>query len=581
MSNYKHKAVIYCRVSSKKQTSRGDGIASQETRCREFAGYQQLEVVKVFHDNMTGALFDRPGFAEMLKFVGSIKEPVMVVVDDASRLAREVVVYNRIRQEIADRGGVLVSPTIEFGEGSDANLMHNVIASVYQHQREKNAEQTVNRMRARLLNGYWGFRPPVGYKHERVPRHNKLLVHDEPVASIVREALEGFASGRFQTQVEVKRFLEAQPEFPKSTKSGGVTNQRVKDILTQSLYSGYYEYRPWGVDLRKGQHEPLISFETYQRIQERLAGKAKAPARKDINDDFPLRGFVLCTDCERPLTSCWSKGNGGRYAYYYCVSKGCPSKGKSVRKEVLEGDFEELLGRAQPSRKLFKLARAMFKDLWEQRLSRLETARETRRKELSRIEGQIDQLVDRTLTTDNKTIMAAYEKRITRLEAERIRCEEALAAPAKPAKAFEESFRTAMEFLANPRKLWGSRRIEDQRAVLKLTFADKLAYGRESGFRTTNFALPFKLLGDFSAGFEGVAPRAGFEPATCRLGGDRSIRLSYRGDAGQYNGRALGREPPATAKSASRGSRRRSRPIMPLGEADRDRRPPVKQGESR
>src|SRR5690606_23746261 len=34
------KAVIYCRVSSVKQTVRGDGLASQETRCREFAKYK-------------------------------------------------------------------------------------------------------------------------------------------------------------------------------------------------------------------------------------------------------------------------------------------------------------------------------------------------------------------------------------------------------------------------------------------------------------------------------------------------------------------------------------------------------------
>lgn len=271
---------------------------------------------------MTGALYERPGFTAMLEYVGGIKEPVMVIVDDASRLAREIVVYNRVREEIAKAGGVLVSPTIEFGEGSDANLMHNVIASVYQHQREKNAEQTVNRMRARMLNGYWSFRPPTGYRHQRVARHNKLMVRDEPVASVIKEALEGFACGRFETAVEVKRFLQNQPAYPKNKSSGRVGDQHVRDLLMQPLYAGYYEYKPWGVDLREGQHEPLISYETYQAIQDRLNGRAKAPARKDINADFPLRGFVLCAECERPLTSCWSKGNGGHYPYYYCVTKG-------------------------------------------------------------------------------------------------------------------------------------------------------------------------------------------------------------------------------------------------------------------
>lgn len=47
-----------------------------------------------------------------------------------------------------------------------------------------------------------------------------MLVRDEPLASIITQALEGYALGRLDTQAEVKRFLEAQPEFPKDRKDG-------------------------------------------------------------------------------------------------------------------------------------------------------------------------------------------------------------------------------------------------------------------------------------------------------------------------------------------------------------------------
>src|SRR5690606_11113605 len=177
---------------------------------------------------------------------------------------------------------------------------------------------------------------------EKVGGHGKMLVRDEPLASIVKEALEGFASGRFQTQAEVKRFLEDQPAFPRA-KNGVVLYQNVTNILVRSVYAGYVEAPNWGVSLRKGHHEPLISFETYKRIQERLDGKAKAPARKDIQADFPLRGAVACGDCGNPLTACWSKGRGGRYPYYMCFQKGCPEYRKSIRREVIEGEFEALL----------------------------------------------------------------------------------------------------------------------------------------------------------------------------------------------------------------------------------------------
>ncbi|MEN7538825.1 hypothetical protein ABDJ38_16775, partial [Aurantiacibacter sp. DGU5] len=95
-------------------------------------------------------------------------------------------------------------------------LNENLLASVSQHQRQKNGEQTLNRMRARALNGYWVFQTPIGYRYERVTGQGKVLQLVEPVASIVRAALEGFANKRFGIKAEVKRFLEAQPDFPRS-----------------------------------------------------------------------------------------------------------------------------------------------------------------------------------------------------------------------------------------------------------------------------------------------------------------------------------------------------------------------------
>ena len=55
------------------------------------------------------------------------------------------------------------------------------------------------------------FRAPLGYRY--VPdkeNGGKKLVVDEPLASVIRMALEGYASGHFASQAEVQRFLEAE-----------------------------------------------------------------------------------------------------------------------------------------------------------------------------------------------------------------------------------------------------------------------------------------------------------------------------------------------------------------------------------
>lgn len=46
-----------------------------------------------------------------------------------------------------------------------------------------------------------------------------------------------------------------------------------KELLIRVVYAGYVEAPDWGVSLRKGQHERLISLATYTHIQEVLAGK--------------------------------------------------------------------------------------------------------------------------------------------------------------------------------------------------------------------------------------------------------------------------------------------------------------------
>jgi hypothetical protein len=48
----------------------------------------------------------------------------------------------------------------------------------------------------------------------------------------------------------------------------------------------------------------------------------------------------------------------------------------------------------------------------------------------------------------------------------------------RPVRSFDETVRTAFGFLASPYQLWTSDRIEDKRTVLKLAFADRLAYAK-------------------------------------------------------------------------------------------------------
>lgn len=488
------KAVIYCRVSTKKQAREGNGLASQETRCREYAGQRNHEVIGVFIDDVSGKLAQRPGFNQMLSFLRKNRKlGIVVIIEDPSRMARDVRNHFNLKDLIHFAGATIESPNADFGDDPDSIFFENIAASLAQHQRQKNGQQAKSRMRARMQNGFYVHNVPIGYRYEKSPEGGSIVVRDEPMASIIAEGLEGFASGRFASQAEVKRFFEAHPQFP-HTRHGHVTNQQAKRILTNPLYAGYIGSKIWNISLRKGHHPALISLETFERNQERLFGKPLAPARADIHVDFPLRGFVTCGECDHPMTANWTKGRNATYPYYVCRHRGCGKFGKSVKREIVEGAFEAMLGRLTPSQELFNLFSKLFRKRWDEASAKSKEIGKALRLQSAATEKKIALILDRVVAAENLTVIKRYEQEIELLEREKLVIAEKTARCGTALPDYDETFRTAFDFIGNPWNLWKNGTFEDKRTVLKLTLDSHLEYDWNQGVRTPEISLPFKVL---------------------------------------------------------------------------------------
>ena len=140
-------AVVYCRVSDAKQKIEGHGLESQEVRCVEYAKRCGYDVVGVYKDDASGGAAERPEFAKMLAFLAAHrKEQHVVIVDDINRVSRSLDVHLLFRKKIGELGARFESPTMKFGDGADDRMVEMMLVNVAEYQRNKNAEQTRNRM---------------------------------------------------------------------------------------------------------------------------------------------------------------------------------------------------------------------------------------------------------------------------------------------------------------------------------------------------------------------------------------------------------------------------------------------------
>lgn len=507
------RALIYCRVSLDRQAKEGHGLDSQEHRCREYARNKGYEVETVFRDSFTGGgdFMLRPGMVELLGHADRHAHKLYVVIfDDLSRFARDVAAHIKLRQEFDRRDIRIECPNFTFEDTPEGELVENIMAAQNQYHRKNNRRQVIQKMKARLESGFWPHFPPPGYVQTRDPLLGKILKPCEPKASLIREAFEGFASDRFLSQADVLTFLkdrgynEGKPMY----------QEGVRRLLRRLVYAGYVEREEWEVSRRKGQHEGLISLDVFEKVQAKLDGKCKVYTRVSDSLDFCLRGFILCPFCQRPMTGSWSRGRTKMYRLYRCNTKSCVRGGKSVSGDRLDEDFKELLKTIYPKSGAIKLAKAVMLDLWEKRIETLDGQQTQLERRLTEIKKQVDVLSSRVVKAMDEKLARVYEEQIIKCQWESEALQEKLKSLGVSSVSFETALEVVFEFLKNPLIIWEKENINAKRLVLKLVFAEKLAYHPQFGFETAQKSRLIGLFETICANDSQDVEMARIEPAS-------------------------------------------------------------------
>lgn len=208
-----------------------------------------------------------------------------------------------------------------------------------------------------------GWRPgsaPIGYVNRAFGGVRDIVIDTER-APIIKEMFE--RSGLLhQSGRTIKDWLDGSGF---TTKVGAqLSLSQIYRILTNPFYYGYFEY-PAGGPLYKGQHQPIITKELFDKVRTRmdqLVPEKSAWGSKQ----FPFKHLFYCGTCGSRLTveeHFKKRADGGknRHVYYRCTKStkdpDCPERSITapiITDQILamieEGQFDDL----EVTEKLYK-----------------------------------------------------------------------------------------------------------------------------------------------------------------------------------------------------------------------------------
>ena len=289
--------------------------------------------------------------------------------------------------------------------------------------------------------------------------------------------------------------------------------QSFGQIVRNSIYVGRIESPDYGVSTR-GDFEPLIDEATFYRVQAVLDRRVVvAGPRQRNHPDFPLRGFVRCEACGRPLTGSWSEGRNGHYAHYHCQRQ---CRAVNVSKATLESAFADELELLQPTPGYIRLVKDRILCVWEQRRAEANERSTEQQRRVSAIRQKLDKLDEAFLYSESIDV-STYSRQRDKLHEELTLAKIDHHAQAVDELDVEGILAFAERILPRASDLSVQASLDYKQRLQQLFFPEGIAFDGNRLNRTAVTAPLFNYLARSESADERVVSRVGIEPTTRRL----------------------------------------------------------------
>jgi site-specific DNA recombinase len=227
-------------------------------------------------------------------------------------------------------------------------LTLNILLSFAQFERELASERVKDKIAASRRKGKWtGGTVPLGYNAE----DKKLVINKseaETVRTIFRLYLELKSFGKLVAELDRRKIVTKQRDTKVAKYKGGIpfTYGPLSYLLRNRAYVGEIHH---GGKWFKGEHQPILELEVFQRVQALLKTNVLDRKAPSGNRATLLQG-KLFDDRGSAMIPSFSSKNGVRYRFYISAAlRGRKHEAGSVSR-ISAPEIEEIVGTAVRNR---------------------------------------------------------------------------------------------------------------------------------------------------------------------------------------------------------------------------------------
>ena len=378
------KAAAYVRVSSKDQEREGFSIPAQKRLLGEYAARNALTVVKTFEEVETAKGTGRTQFRELVEFLKKAQDCRDLLVEKTDRLYRNFKDYVELDPGEFDLRLHFVKEGIVLDKDSRSHekFIHGIKVLMAKNYIDNLSEEVKKGQTEKARLGTWPSWAPLGYLNKL---DDHTIVPDPQRAPLIKRAFEFAASGQYSLS-RLKRTLYEHGLYSKRA-GKELGKQSMSRVLKNPIYYGVFS---WNGKLYNGKHEPLISKQLFDRVQEAMEFVQKPKLTKH---NFPYAGLLACGHCGCAVTAekKWKK-SGREYVYYHCTNgKRICKNVVYLREEAIEESFAAALKSVRLTPEIVEWTREALLESAKDERDFHESAIKNRRRRYQKLDEYISQ----------------------------------------------------------------------------------------------------------------------------------------------------------------------------------------------